>query len=109
MIPLELNKSSTRYIDLDKAFAVLIRVFFKTITNVLLRHENEETEPLLKSVLEKSSRVDVAEDPSLLVPSEREILETWEKRSEKYNIAKVRIEQSLFTLRECRILVEAKT
>jgi DNA-directed RNA polymerase III subunit RPC3 len=92
-----------RYIDLDKAFATLTRVFLKTLFNTMLRHEDEAREALLNSVLEKRSRIDVAEDPSLLTSSEREVLESWEKKSERYCVAETRIEQSLFILRDCKV------
>jgi hypothetical protein len=98
-----------RYVDLEKAFAALTRILLKTHFNAMLRHESEAKEPLLKSVLEKRARVDVAEDLSLLALSEREVLEAWEKKSEKYSIAEARIERFLFILRDCNIAAGAKT
>lgn len=97
-----------RYVDLDKAYTSLTRAFLKTLFNLFSRHENEAKEPLLKGVLEKRSRVDVTEDISLLAPSERELLEAWEAKSEKYNIAASRVEQSLFLLRDCSVDFESK-
>ena len=99
----------TRYVDLDKAFAALTRILFKTLFNLMLRHEHESKEPLLKSVLEKCKRVDVAENLDLLAPSEREMLDAWEKKSEKYCVAQVRVERSIFILLDCNVVGVSKS
>jgi DNA-directed RNA polymerase III subunit RPC3 len=85
-----------------------MRIFLKTQFNTLVRHEHETAEPLLRSVLEKCERSDVAANPGLLAPSEREVLDLWEKKSARYSAVEARIEQSLFILRDCSISLDAK-
>jgi len=95
------------YIDLDKAFAALTRILLKTQFNTIVRHEHEASEPLLRSILEKCERSDVAADLTLLAPSEREVLDLWERKSARFSVAEARIEQSIFILRDCNTSLDA--
>ena len=69
-----------RYVDLQKAYTVLVGNVYKTIYNIMLRRQSEMEEPLLKAVLEKRQRTDVAQDEErFLTRNERELLAHWEK------------------------------
>ncbi|EKM55648.1 uncharacterized protein PHACADRAFT_121372 [Phanerochaete carnosa HHB-10118-sp] len=89
------------YVDLQKAYTVLVGSLYKTLYNVITRRKSEQEEPLLKAVLEKRQRTDVMQDEErLLTRSERELLAQWEKKREKLTVLEMRVEESVFILRD---------
>lgn len=91
----------SRYVDLPKAFAIITRHLYKTLYNIARRRQAEETEPVLKAVLEKRQRSDVSQDEErLLTRNEREVLAQWEKKREKLTVLEMRVEESVFILRD---------
>ena len=90
-----------RYVDLQKAYAVLLSHLYKTLYNITMRQRAEAEEPLVKAVLEKRERSDVSQDEErLLTRNERETLAEWEKKREKLTVLETRVEESVFILRE---------
>jgi DNA-directed RNA polymerase III subunit RPC3 len=88
-------------VDLRKAYTVLVGKLYKTLYNIITRRHSEQEEPLLKAVLEKRQRTDVALDEErLLTRNERELLAQWEKRREKLTILEMRVEDTVFILRD---------
>ena len=56
---------------------------------------------MLKAVLEKRQRTDVAQDEErLLTRNERELLAQWEKKREKLTVLEMRVEDTVFILRD---------
>lgn len=89
------------YVDLQKAYTVLVGHLYKTLYNIILRRQSEQEEPLLKAVLEKRQRTDVIQDEErLLTRNERELLSQWEKKREKLTVLEMRVEESVFILRD---------
>ena len=87
--------------DLQKAYTVLVGNLYKTLYNIVSRRQSEQEEPLLKAVLEKRQRTDVAQDEErLLTRNERELLTQWEKKREKLTVLELRVEESVFILRD---------
>jgi DNA-directed RNA polymerase III subunit RPC3 len=90
----------SRYVDLNKAYLVLLRNLYKTLYNIGKRRLVEEEEPSVKAVLEKRQRSDVSQDVErLLTRNEREILAAWEERRDKLTVAEMRVEEAIFILR----------
>ena len=90
-----------RYVDLQKAYTVLLGHMYKTLYNIATRREVEEGEPALKAVLEKRQRSDVSQDEErLLTRNEREILAEWDKKRDKLTVLEMRVEESVFILRD---------
>lgn len=73
---------------------------YKTLFNINARRQAEQEEPVVKAVLEKRERTDVAQDENLLSRREREIVIEWEKRREKLNVLEMRVEEAVFILRD---------
>ncbi|KAI0340517.1 hypothetical protein BDW22DRAFT_1359908 [Trametopsis cervina] len=89
------------YVDLQKAYTVAIGDLYKTLYNVSRRRQVEEEEPVLRAVLEKRQRSDVSQDEErLLTRNEREVLARWEKKREKLTVLEMRVEESVFILRD---------
>ena len=89
-----------RYVDLQKAYATLLRNAYKTLYNIGKRRQTEAEEPLVKAILEKSQRSDVIQDVErLLTRNEREELAAWEKRREELTLVEMRVEEMVFILR----------
>lgn len=89
------------YVDLQKAYTVLVGNLYKTLYNIMSRRQSEQEEPLLKAVLEKRQRTDVMQDEErLLTRNERELLAQWEKKREKLTVLEMRVEESVFILRD---------
>lgn len=90
----------TRYVDLRKAYATLLRNAYKTLYNIGTRRQAEAEEPLVKAILEKSQRSDVSQDVErLLTRNEREELAAWEKRRDDLTLVEMRAEEMVFVLR----------
>ncbi|OCB84153.1 hypothetical protein A7U60_g8829 [Sanghuangporus baumii] len=88
------------YVDLQKAYTVLLGNFYKTLYNIETRRRAEKDDTAVRAVLEKSERSDVREDPSLLSRFEREVLRAWEERRDKLTILEMRVEEAVFILRD---------
>lgn len=92
------------YVDLRKAYSVLLGNFYKTLYNIGARRLAEEEDETVKAVLAKSERSDVREDQSLLSRVEREVLKTWEERRDKLTVLEMRVEEAVFILRDLNVL-----
>ncbi|KAL4065333.1 RNA polymerase III subunit RPC82-domain-containing protein [Scleroderma yunnanense] len=88
------------HVDLNRAYSTLLGNLYKTLFNISTRRQAEQEEPLLKAVLEKRERTDVAQDENLLSRREREILKEWEKRREKLDVLEMRVEEAVFIVRD---------
>lgn len=89
-----------RWVDLQKAYSVLLGSLYKTLYNIGVRRRAEEEEPGLKAILDKRERSDVSQDESLLTRMEREILKEWEAKKEKLTVLEMRVEEAVFILRD---------
>lgn len=92
------------YVDLHKAYSVLLGNFYKTLFNIGMRRRAEEEDTIVKAVREKSERTDVREDSSLLSRTEREVLKQWEERRDKLTVLEMRVEEAVFILRDLAVL-----
>ncbi|KAF7983053.1 hypothetical protein HWV62_23943 [Athelia sp. TMB] len=104
-VPKSADRNPTRtfylwYVDLQKAYSVLLGSLYKTLYNISVRRRAEEQEQSLKAVLEKRERSDVSEDESLLTRMERETLQQWEAKKEKLTVLEMRVEEAVFILRD---------
>ncbi|OBZ75626.1 DNA-directed RNA polymerase III subunit RPC3 [Grifola frondosa] len=105
-VPKSADRNPTRtfylwYVDLQKAYSVLLGNMYKTLHNIAIRRQAEEEEPSVKAVLEKRQRSDVSQDEErLLTRNEREILAQWEKKREKLTVVEMRVEEAVFILRD---------
>lgn len=89
------------YVDLPKAYSVLLASLYKTLYNISRRKQAEADDPVVKAVLEKRQRSDVSEDEErLLTRNEREVLAVYEKKCEKLNVLEMRVEEAVFILRD---------
>ncbi|THH10267.1 hypothetical protein EW145_g1436 [Phellinidium pouzarii] len=91
------------YVDLRKAYSVLIGNLYKTLFNIGMRRRAEEEDTTVKAVREKSERTDVCEDSSLLSRTEREVLRQWEERRDKLTVLETRVEEAVFILRDLAV------
>lgn len=91
------------YVDLQKAYSVLLVNFYKTLYNIGARRRAEQEDPTVKAVLAKSERSDVREDPSLLSRVEREVLTAWEERRDKLSVLEMRVEEAVLILRDLSV------
>ncbi|KAF8522102.1 hypothetical protein BU17DRAFT_45192 [Hysterangium stoloniferum] len=92
------------FVDLKKAYSVLLGNIHKTLFNIISRRLAEEEDPMVKSVLEKRARSDVMNDESLLTRTEREILREFESRREKLSVLERRVEEVAFILRDLAVV-----
>ncbi|KAI0693743.1 hypothetical protein BC835DRAFT_1406684 [Cytidiella melzeri] len=89
------------YVDLQKAYTVIISNLYKTLYNISRRRQLEEEESVLRAILDKRQRTDVSQDEErLLSRNEREVLARWEKKREKMTVLEMRVEESVFILRD---------
>lgn len=80
---------------------MLLGNMYKTLYNIAARRQAEQDEPTLMAVLEKRQRSDVSQDEErLLTRNERELLAQWEKKREKLTVLEMRIEETVFILRD---------
>ena len=93
-----------RFVDLKKAYSVLLGNIHKTLYNILSRKLAEEEEPVVKSVLEKRARSDVMNDESLLSRAEREVLRDFESKRERLGALERRVEEVIFILRDLAVV-----
>ena len=89
-----------RHVDLRKSYSALLGNLYKTLYNIGMRRQAEEADPGLKAVLEKQERSDVREDETLLTRMERDLLQDWKRKQEKFAILEMRVEEAVFILRD---------
>ncbi|KAJ7286042.1 hypothetical protein C8J57DRAFT_1286564 [Mycena rebaudengoi] len=89
------------YVDLPKAYSVILGNLYKTLYNIGVRRDAEREEPMVKAVLEKRERSDVSQDEAgLMSRLELDIIKDWEAKQEKLTILEMRVEESVFILRD---------
>ncbi|KAF9036938.1 hypothetical protein BDZ89DRAFT_1061628 [Hymenopellis radicata] len=88
------------YVDLAKAYSVILGQLYKTLYNISLRRQTERDAPLVRAVLQKRERTDVKMDESLLSSLDRDIIEGWEQKEERLTVLEMRVEESVFVLRD---------
>lgn len=93
-----------RYVDQRKAFSTILGQVYKTLYNISMRRRAEQEVPEVKAVLEKRERSDVRQDEGLLTRLEREILKEWEGKLEKLTALEMRVEETLFVLKDLGVL-----
>ncbi|KAF8350880.1 RNA polymerase III subunit RPC82-domain-containing protein [Amanita rubescens] len=104
-VPKSADRNPTRtfylwYVDLRKAYSMLLVDMYKTLYNISLRRQSECEVPEIKAVLEKRERIDVSQDETLLSRLERELLKGWEERQERLSVLEMRVEECAFILRD---------
>ncbi|KDQ33723.1 hypothetical protein PLEOSDRAFT_1073903 [Pleurotus ostreatus PC15] len=92
------------YVDLQKAYSVILGQLYKTLYNIGTRREAEQEEPNVKAVLDKMQRSDVAADNSLLSRMEQETLKEWEAKRQKLVILQMRVEEAVFIVKDLGVL-----
>ena len=65
------DRSVHRYVDLQKTYAVLLGILYKTLHNIAARRQAEAEEPVVKAVLEKRQRTDVMQKEKRLKKAEK--------------------------------------
>ena len=95
-----LKRSSIRYVDLQKAFSVILGNVYKTLYNILARRRAEREISDVSLVLEKCERSDVSQDESLLTRLERDLLKEWKTRQTKLGVLEMRVEEIVFLLKD---------
>ncbi|KAA1474824.1 hypothetical protein DENSPDRAFT_852553 [Dentipellis sp. KUC8613] len=108
-VPKSADRNPTRtfylwYVDLQKAYSVLLVNLYKTLHNISIRRQTEGKEAAVKAVLEKRQRSDVSQDESLLTRNEREVLQEWETKQMKLTVLEMRVEDAVFILRDLSAL-----
>jgi DNA-directed RNA polymerase III subunit RPC3 len=80
---------------------VILGNLYKTLYNIGVRRQAEQEEPTLKAVLEKRERSDVSQDEAgLMSRMEQDMIKEWEAKQEKLTVLKMRVEESVFILRD---------
>ncbi|EPQ58252.1 hypothetical protein GLOTRDRAFT_36462 [Gloeophyllum trabeum ATCC 11539] len=108
-VPRSADRNPTRtfylwYVDLTKAYTMLLGFLYKSIYNIGARRHAEAQEPSVKAVLDKRERSDVMQDERLLTRVEREIIQEWESRRDKLTVLEMRVEEAVFIIRDLGIL-----
>ncbi|KAF8919587.1 RNA polymerase III subunit RPC82-domain-containing protein [Mucidula mucida] len=88
------------YVDLAKAYSVILGQLYKTLHNISSRRQTEREAPLVRAVLQKRERTDVKMDESLLSSLDRDIIDAWEQKEERLTVLEMRVEESVFVLRD---------
>jgi DNA-directed RNA polymerase III subunit RPC3 len=95
-----LKKPSIRYVDLQKAFSVILGNVYKTLYNIMVRRRAEREISDVSLVLEKCERSDVSQDESLLTRLERELLKEWRTKQTQLGVLEMRVEEIVFLLKD---------
>jgi len=69
-----------------------------------MRRRAEQEAPEVKAVLEKRERSDVRQDETLLTRLERELVREWERKLQKITALEMRVEETLFVLKDLGVL-----
>ncbi|KAJ6488649.1 RNA polymerase III subunit RPC82-domain-containing protein [Mycena vitilis] len=89
------------HVDLPKAYSVILGNLYKTLYNIGVRRQAEQEESMLKAVLEKRERSDVSQDEAgLMSRMELDMIKEWEAKQEKLTVLEMRVEESVFMLRD---------
>ncbi|KAF8636536.1 hypothetical protein AX17_003348 [Amanita inopinata Kibby_2008] len=104
-VPKSADRNPTRtfylwYVDLQKAYSVLLANMYKTLYNIGMRRQGEREAAEVKAVLEKRERIDVSQDESLLSRLERNLLKEWEEKQERLAVLEMRVDEGVFILRD---------
>ena len=89
-----------RYVDLQKAFSVILGNVYKTLYNIMARRRAEREISDVSIVLEKCQRSDVSQDESLLTRLERDLLKEWQTKQTKLGVLEMRVEEIIFLLKD---------
>ena len=65
-----------------------------------MRRQGECEAHEIKAVLEKRERVDVSKDETLLTRLEKDLLREWEEKQERLAVLEMRVEESIFIVRD---------
>ncbi|KXN90490.1 DNA-directed RNA polymerase III subunit RPC3 [Leucoagaricus sp. SymC.cos] len=108
-VPKSADRNPTRtfylwYVDQHKAFSTILGQVCKSLYNISMRRRAEREVPEVKAVLEKRERSDVRQDESLLTRLERELVKEWEGKLEKLTALEMRVEETLFILKDLGVL-----
>ena len=95
-----LLKRISRYVDLQKAFSVILGNVYKTLYNIMVRRRAERGISDVSVVLEKCERSDVSQDESLLTRLERDLLKEWQTKQTKLGVLEMRVEKIIFLLKD---------
>lgn len=87
-----------------KAFSIILGQVYKTLYNISMRRRAEQEAPEVKAVLEKRERSDVRQDETLLTRLERELVREWEAKLQKVTALEMRVEETLFVLKDLGVL-----
>lgn len=93
-----------RYVDLHKAYSVILGNLYKTLYNIITRRQTEQDAQDVRAVLEKRERSDVSQDESLLSRLERDILADWGTKQERLAVLEMRVEETVFLLKDLGVL-----
>uniref|UniRef100_A0A8H8CN89 DNA-directed RNA polymerase III subunit RPC3 n=1 Tax=Psilocybe cubensis TaxID=181762 RepID=A0A8H8CN89_PSICU len=104
-VPKSADRNPTRtfylwYVDLQKCYQVILGNVYKTLFNIAARRRSERENSEVSAVLQKRERSDVSQDESLLTRLERETLKEWESKEEKLTILEMRVEETIFLLKD---------
>lgn len=94
-----------RHIDSEKVHYALLKFFSKSMFSAMVRENTESSDPVMQSVLAKSSRIDVANDDRLLTGFDRNMLQTWESRCMKLTVLVSRMDNAIFIVRDWSVAV----
>ena len=89
-----------RYVDLHKAYSVILGNLYKTMYNIEIRRRVEREAVDVKAVLEKRGRSDVSQDESLLSRLEQGILKEWESKQDKLAVLEMRVDETVFIVKD---------
>lgn len=93
-------KRTSRYVDLPKAFSVILGNVYKTLYNIMARRRAEREISDVSIVLEKCERSDVSQDESLLTRLERDLLKEWQTKQTRLGVLEMRVEEMIFLLKD---------
>ena len=99
-----LLKRTSRYVDLQKAFSVILGNVYKTLYNIMARRRAEREISDVSVVLEKCERSDVSQDESLLTRLERDLLKEWQTKQTKLGVLEMRVEEIIFLLKDLSVV-----
>ena len=89
-----------RYVDLPKAYSILLVNLYKTLYNIGMRRRAEEEASTVRAVLAKRERSDVSQDESLLTRNELDTLQKWRSKRERLTVLELRVDDAVFILRD---------
>ncbi|KAG6836612.1 hypothetical protein H0H93_006033 [Arthromyces matolae] len=108
-VPKSADRNPTRtfylwYVDLHKAYSVILGNLYKTLHNIGTRRRAEIEANEVRGVLEKRERSDVSRDENLLSRLERDILKEWDLKQKRLTVLEMRVEETVFILKDLQLL-----